>query len=137
MGLPLLYNESRGWGLRVLLNAYFPFLRDTKQLSFLTFCDRPAGIDRKLKYDGATYGHMETLTDRHEVWNSYSPLKFWDFLRISPDPSSNSSLGQLIRKEAIDSPISCFMNLTITATNILVQWESLRFEFLFANLGSI
>ena len=64
-------------GLGVTLNAYFSFSKHTKQLSLVTYCHTPAGIEvcfrthgRRMA-DGRTHGRK----DRRGSQNSYLDAK--------------------------------------------------------------
>ena len=56
--------ESRG--LRVIQNAYFSLLKHIKELTIVTLCNTPAGIEVSFGQteDGRTGGRTDRSTDR-------------------------------------------------------------------------
>ena len=67
------------WGLRVTQDAYFSLLTHTKQLLFVKFCDRLAGIEVIFWTDGRNH----EWTDRRGSRNSYLDFKVLWALEMS------------------------------------------------------
>ena len=72
------WRQRSYWGLRVSQDAYFSLLPHTKQLLFVTFCDKLVGIEVRFgrtelepRTEGRTDERTNRWTDRRGSQNSY------------------------------------------------------------------